>query len=95
MIPRIRGKLGQIEEPLEDKGKWVFALGIWDLNGEKLLADLGIFGPYETEVLAKQEMKKSVRDVVQGYEKFLTGTTSERYLDLKNGAVLRSWDDSH
>lgn len=91
--PRIRGRTAEIEEPIEDAGKFVYEITIWDLNGEKQISEPMLFGPFDTEAIAKEQGYEIARRVCQGMEKQMTGSTSNKYLDLKNGAVMRSWGD--
>jgi hypothetical protein len=90
-IPRIRGRVGQIEEPYLDAGKWAFEISIWDLTGEHQVGEpIGPIGPYDTQELALSELKKATKlccDVA-------TGEPSTRYLDMKNGGIMRPWEEN-
>lgn len=94
-IPRIRGKVGAIEDPKDLAGKFAFTISLWTFDGEKMIGDpFGPFGPYETEAIAKEEMRKVTKEICEEIERNETGKVSGMYLDLKNGAVLRSWSDN-
>lgn len=57
----IRGKIGKYfcgEEGCQTCGYWVFHL-VGDIPGDKPV-DLGVFGPFETEALAKKAMDNHV-----------------------------------
>lgn len=91
-LPRIRGRVGQASaDSPEHAGKWFFELSIWDLTGEHQIGDSWDIGPWETEEIALQELKRGTRLVAETMEKAATGRVSGTYLDLKNGAVLRPW----
>ena len=93
MIPRIRGRIGEISEPKELQGKFAFEVSIWSFDGEKQLSDpIGPYGPFETHAEAQAEMKNVVRMISEAIEKNETGKLSGSYLDMKNGGILRSWN---
>jgi hypothetical protein len=92
MPPRIRGRLAQIAEPPEDEGKWVFEISMWTFDGEKELGPpFGPFGPFDTEDLAAAEMMRACQMAAEAIEIQTTGEVSGKYLDMKNGGVLRPW----
>lgn len=91
--PRIRGRTAQIQEPIEDRDKWVYEVSVWDLAGEKQLMEPALYGPYETEQIAMNEGRKIVQTITERIEKDMTGKVSGRYLDLKNGAIMRPWKE--
>lgn len=94
MIPRIRGKIGQVFESEDPKynGKWAFEIWLTDIGaGEG--ASLGEFGPWETESIAKTELKRVVRLVSDVIEKKLTGKVSGKYVDMHTNEV-RPWDEN-
>lgn len=94
MIPRIRGRVAQIDAPGDkDDNKFVYEITIWNLAGETQICDPILFGPYETEAIAKENGRIKVKDMCNFIEKEETGEISGRFLDLKNGAIMRPWDD--
>ena len=95
---RIRGKVGQATEPAEYAGKWFFQ--IWAVPfGEGDARDehsLGEFGPWETEEIAKKELRAAAEIVSEGIAKKVTGKASGMYIDMKTN-LARRWDkrDEH
>lgn len=85
--PRIRGRSAEIEEPLEDKGKWVYEVSFWDLAGEKQLHKPAIFGPFDTQEKAQEAGRVIVREFCDA----VTGIKTEDYFDMQNGGVIRPW----
>lgn len=93
-VPRIRGRIAQIEEPIEYKDQWCFEISLWTFDGETRIGDaFGPFGPFATETEATQEMNKAVRLVAEKIELSYGGEVSGKYIDLKNGGVLRNWEE--
>ena len=90
-IPRIRGKVGQIEsDDPKLAGKWIFEIYVSEFGGGE--GDcVGQFGPWDTEAIAQSELRNAVRMCSEHWEKATTGTVSGKYVDLKSN-VLRSWD---
>lgn len=86
MIPRIRGRVGT-----GDDGKFYFEMSLWDLHGENC-AGKWDFGPWNTEAIAHDEMKKCARFMTETLEKEKGGEPSGKFLDMKNGGILRPWD---
>lgn len=89
MIPRIRGQVGQA---IEDR-KWYFEISIWTFDGEKQIGKPFLFGPHETKEIADQELKKKTQEVCEIIEKNAGCEPSGKYLDMKNGGVLRPWKE--
>lgn len=90
--PRIRAQSFQFESPTEWKDKWGFEISMWSLDGETRIGDaIGMFGPFDTQEMAVAASKDAAKLVCEDIEKRMTGEVSGKYLDLKNGAVLRSW----
>lgn len=89
-IPRIRGRTAQITEG-EDKNKWLYEISLWDLSGEHLVGEPLFFGPFDNQELARSAGTQIVKDVSQHIEKEKTGEISGRYLDMKNGGIMRPW----
>lgn len=91
-IPRIRGRAGVADEG-EHKGKWFYEISIWDLGGEKQAGAPFQFGPFETEDKACEFGRNKIKEVSQFVEELVTGEKSGRYLDMKNGGIMRPWDE--
>lgn len=91
-IPRIRGRSGVADEG-EHEGKWFYEVSIWDLSGEHQAGPPFQFGPFETEAEACEFGRDKVKWVSQHVEELLTGEKSNRFLDLKNGGIMRPWDN--
>lgn len=89
-IPRIRGRAGTADEG-PDKGKWFYEVTLWDLSGENLLFGPYQFGPFESEDEACDYGRNKVKELSEIIEEEMTGEKSGKYLDLKNGAILRPW----
>jgi hypothetical protein len=92
-IPRIRGRPGIADEG-EHKGKWFYEVSIWDLAGEHQGGPPFQFGPFDSEKQACDKGREIVRYISEHLEKKETGEISGKYLDLKNGAVLRPWENN-
>lgn len=90
MIPRIRGRSAQIAEG-PDKDKYLYEVSLWDFGGENLLGEPFLFGPFDTENIAKEKGIEIVKYVLEFIEEKETGKISGRYLDMKNGGVMRPW----
>lgn len=95
MPPRIRGRLAQIEDPPELKGKWAYEISMWDLIGETMIGGepIKMLGPFDTEEEACRIGKEACRVCCDTVEEKTTGQKSGKYLDLKNGGVLHPWDE--
>lgn len=93
MIRRIRGRAGQAAAGQGVDGKWFYEISIWDLTGEHQVGEPFQLGPYDTEEEACKDGIKAVRMVSEEAEKLVGGEPSGKYLDLKNGGVLRPWDN--
>ncbi len=91
-IPRIRGRSGIATEG-EHEGKWFYEITIWDLSGEHQVGNPFQFGPFEHEAAACEFGRMKVKDVSQHLEEIQTGQKSGRYLDMKNGGIMRPWED--
>jgi hypothetical protein len=93
--PRIRGRVGQASEPKEWAGKFAFEISMWTFDGETQIGDpFGPFGPYDTEAQAKDAMRRACQLASESIEQAMTGKVSGKYLDLKNGGVLRQWEEN-
>lgn len=86
MIPRIRGRTGQGED-----GKFYNELSLWDFGGENQIGESFTFGPYETREEGLTALKEQAKTASDACEISAGGEPSGRYLDMKNGGILRSW----
>lgn len=93
VIPRIKGRVAQIESPPKDAGKWLYEVSIWDLSGEIQGGEPFLFGPFDTEEIAKEQGREIVKKISQKLEKEMTGKSSGRFLDMKNGGIMRPWEE--
>lgn len=91
--PRIRGKVGQADPGQGFDGKWFFTVYIATFYGKEIGDPIGPFGPFDTEKVALQEMRTAVRLAAETYEKNETGEVSGKFMDMKNGGILRNWDE--
>lgn len=88
-MPRIRARVGTVEEPIEDKGKFCFEV-ILSFMGEGEGHKLGDWGPFDTEKEAKSEMRGVCEMISETITKKLTGQPSGKYIDLLTNE-LRDW----
>lgn len=91
-IPRIRGRAG-IADDGEDKGKWFYEISIWDFSGETQAGEPFQFGPFDSEDQACAFGREKTKDISEYLEELLTGKKSGRYMDMKNGGIMRPWDE--
>lgn len=89
MIPRIKGKIGQYEQPLELKDKYCFEIFISELGGGEG-ESMGVFGPFESKDVASKELKNVVKVIVDTYEKSMNGVVSRNYIDMKDNKI-KQW----
>lgn len=96
MIPRIRGRAGQASEGQgpDIDGKWFYEISIWDLTGEKQAGPPFQLGPFDTETQACEVGRDTVKRLSEHLETLDGGKPSGKYLDLKNGGILRPWEDN-
>jgi len=92
MIPRIRGRAGIADEG-PDEGKWFYEVTIWNFAGEVQIGEPFQFGPFDTEPEACAFGREKTRELAQFIEVQMTGEKSNRYLDMKNGGIMRPWDE--
>ncbi len=90
--PRLRGRVGKVEEPKEWIGKWCFEISMWTMDGETQVGAPMTFGPFETEKEAHQKMNGAIRLACEAIEKKAHGSNCGKYFDLKAGGVMRSWE---
>ncbi len=92
---RIRCQSGQIDQPgHKDDKKWVTEVSLWDFTGETQFGVLGTYGPFETHDQAVAHGKKVCKIAADTIEEKIMGRTSGKYLDMKNGGVMRSWNEN-
>lgn len=89
-IPRIRARTGQ-----GDDKKWYFEISMWNFEGTVQIGDkpIGTFGPWETEAIAKEEMRKAVRIACEAI-KGPNGEKPDGQVDFKNGGTYRSFNEN-
>lgn len=92
-IPRLRGRAG-IADQGEHEGKWYYEISVWDLSGEHQAGPPFQFGPFESEAAACDKGREIVKDLSEHIEKQQTGEVSGRYLDMKNGGIMRPWESN-
>ncbi len=93
MIPRIRGRAG-ICDSGEHKDKWFYEISVWDLTGEYQAGPPFQFGPFNSENEACLKGRDIVKDLSEFLEKESTGCLSGRFLDMKNGGIMRPWENN-
>lgn len=92
MIPRIQGRVGQVEDPPDLKGKWAFEITVTIL-GTDASDTFGPIGYWDTEATALQNLQDCVKMLVEKFEKDTTGNISGEYFDMKTNS-RRRWDKS-
>ena len=85
MIPRIRARVGHTED-----GKFYFEISLWNLAGTECFSRNDV-GPFQTEKEAHIEMRKCTQLVSESIEKMAGGKPSGKYIDFKDGGLLKSW----
>ncbi|MFM6930425.1 MAG: hypothetical protein ACKOX6_18320 [Bdellovibrio sp.] len=88
--PRIRGKVGLAEDGQGFDGKWFFTIEVTDLYG-KDLGEPFVFGPWDTEEIARAELDKAVKLACDAVSKAETGEPATQYLDMKDGGKLKDF----
>lgn len=91
--PRIIVNTGEIESPKEYSGKWAAEVSMWDVGGERQIMEPYTLGPFETQAEALKKGREVVEFISKKLEKEITGEAKGEYLDLKNGGVMRNWDE--
>ena len=89
-MPRIRGRTGQAQEG-EHKGKWFYEISLWDFTGENLSGEPFHFGPFDSQDAAKEFGSAKVKECVEHLELKMIGESSGKYMDMKNGGIMRPW----
>lgn len=92
MIPRIQGRVGEIESPPELAGRFTFEIFfsvIGQGDPEKVFQ-----GPdYATYEEAMRELRQACRAACEKIEMDIDGETSGKFIDMKTNH-LRSWDEN-
>ena len=80
--PRIQGKVGQVEEPPEFKGKWSYCIWISVIGSDKDPIELQAPGCWDTKELALLALREKAKELVKDINKIATGKESEEFYDL-------------
>lgn len=91
-IPRLKGRVGEIEPGQGHDGKWAFEIHFCDISG-KSLGEPFTAGPYETEKEALKEIKGALKFCCEEFEKKTTGQVSGKFFDMNQGGIVRSWEE--
>jgi hypothetical protein len=89
-IHRFRGKVGQAYEPEEVKGKWFFTVWVARLGGGEV-AELGTYGPIDTEEAALKELKTQI-ELLSRHVASQIGSDPNKYIDM-NTNELKDWKE--
>lgn len=92
MIPRIQGRVGEIESPPELAGRFTFEVFLsfmGDGEPQKVFQ-----GPdYATHEEAMKELRNACRICCEKIETDIDGKPSGKFIDMKTNH-LRSWDEN-
>lgn len=91
MIPRIQARVGQATEPKEFEGKWFFEMFLTTLGGGEG-QPMGQFGPWDTEEIAHEEMRRACKLACEAIEEKMAGSKSGKYIDMKTNQ-MRDWNE--
>lgn len=91
-LPRIKGKVGVIENPAEHSGQWAFSIDIFSLTNEPMGRLLGPVGPFPTEQEAADELKVCIRKACEVYQKEIGVEVTNQYFDM-NTQEVRQWEE--
>ena len=88
-IPRIRAKTGR-----GDDGKYYFEISLWNFEGTEIIGGepVGTYGPWDTEEIAKSEMRRAVEISAKCY-KGPNGEEANGFVDFKNGGEFRKFEE--
>lgn len=84
MVPRVRGRVSLIEEPIEDAGKFVYEVSFWDHDGEEMLTEPLMFGPFESEEKAKEAGRDLVEQAVKSISDSISNVLPGVKIDVVN-----------
>lgn len=80
--PRIQGKVGQVEEPLELKGKWSYCIWISVIGSDGELIEMQSPGVWDTQHLAMAALREKTNELIKEVNKIVTGEASADFYDL-------------
>lgn len=94
-VPRIQGRVGQIEAPPELAGKWVFSLWMSFVgDGQEPRTLLENIGPYPTRDIAMAQLRLATKRALDAtYEAAGMKPTGD-YVDLKDNRTKNFNDES-
>ncbi len=92
--PRIRGKVAEAEPGQGMDGKWFYTIEVATLYGEAIGAPIGPFGPFDSREIALIKLKEAAKEISDDIQKAMGQEVTGDYLDMKNGGVLRKWDEA-
>ncbi len=87
MIPRFQGRVGQIEDPEEFKGKWAFEVWLSFIGDGNEPKSLGMQGPFDTEETAHFELKLAVNKLVKTAQEAVGAEPNGDCIDLKTNKI--------
>lgn len=93
VVPRIRGRAG-IAEDGPHKGKWFYEITVWDFTGEVQVGAPLQIGPFDSENGACAAGREAVRFACEAIEKDAGHEPDGKYLDMKNGGIMRPWENN-
>jgi hypothetical protein len=89
--PRIQGKVGQVEEPIELRGQWSFYLKISFLGTDLEPIEFQCPETWPTELKAKEAMRKLATDIVKDVQKKAGFEPTGDFIDFKTNR-LNNWE---
>lgn len=92
--PRVQGKVGQVEDPPELKGRWSFYLKITFLGipGEPI--EYQCPETFDSELIAKAEMRDLSMSIIKRVQKEMGLEWTGNCFDLKNNRLVNYEDMS-
>lgn len=94
-VPRIQGRVGQIEDPPELAGKWVFSLWMSFVgDGQPPRTLLENIGPYATRDIAMAELRLASKRAVEAAQEAVGMKSTGDYVDLKDNRTKNFNDES-
>lgn len=88
-MTRIRGKVGK-----GANDKFYFELSFWSFDGETMQGNPLTVGLFETEAVAFSEMREAVRLALDTMADGMGVERTNKFIDMKNGGVLRNFDEN-
>lgn len=84
--PRFRGRVGQSP----DNNKFYFEISIWNLAGTEMIGDPFTVGPFDTEQIARTELKNAMDHVIKSMSEDNGVPTGEAgYVDFADGGKFK------